>query len=268
MLKDKLVQGIFVQLVGGPTTIIEIGGMRFVTDPTFDRPGTYDVGGRTLTKEAAPALRPESIGDVDAVLLSHDQHVDNLDTAGREWMRDVQRVFTTTEAAGRIPGVTALSNWSSVELARPDGGVLNIMGVPAQHGPDNTQHLVGEVTGFVIFGEGLPTIYVSGDNASLSVVRTIARHFPTIDVAILFCGAAQTPLLDYSNLTLGSDGAARAAQILQAAAVIPVHYEGWAHYTEGAASIRTAFQQSNLEACLHLLGPGEGVKLSPEVYGK
>lgn len=135
----------------------------------------------------------------------------------------VETIFTTTEAAGRIPGVTALPNWSSVDFVRPNGGVLTITGVPAQHGPDNSQHLVGEVTGFVITGDGLPTIYVSGDNASLAVVRTIAERFPSIDVAILFCGAAQTPLLDYSNLTLGSEGAAKAAQILQAGTVIPVH---------------------------------------------
>ena len=104
-------QEVSVELVGGPTTIIEIGGLCFVTDPTFDLPRTYDVGGRSLTKNRAPSLNPESIGPVEAVLLSHDQHVDNLDVKGREWMTGVQTVFSRTEAAGRIPGVMALSNW-------------------------------------------------------------------------------------------------------------------------------------------------------------
>ncbi|QQE78344.1 MBL fold metallo-hydrolase [Alicyclobacillus sp. SO9] len=254
-----------VQLVGGPTTIIESGGLRFVTDPTFDPPTTYDVGGRTLTKTTSPSVNPESIGAVDAVLLSHHQHVDNLDTKGRDWMTGVQTIFTTTEAADRIPGVVALPNWNSVNITRPNGEVLKVTGVPAQHGPDNTQHLVGEVTGFVISGEGLQTIYVSGDNASLSVVRTIADRFPSVDVAILFCGAAQTPLLENRNLTLGSEDAAKAAQILQARRVIPVHYEGWAHYTEGTESIRFAFEKMGIENCLHLLKPGERVNLFHEI---
>ncbi|GAA4096207.1 hypothetical protein [Nonomuraea soli] len=43
-----------------------------------------------------------------------------------------------------------------------------------QHGPDGTEHLVGEVTGFVLSGEGLPVVDVSGDNASLEVVKRIA----------------------------------------------------------------------------------------------
>lgn len=258
---------ISVQLVGGPTVVIEIGGLRFVTDPTFDPPGTYDVGGRILTKTAVPAMAPEDIGTVDAVLLSHDQHVDNLDVKGRAWMSGVQTVFTTTEAAGRIPGVTALENWKSADIVRPSGGALRITGVPAQHGPDNTEHLVGEVTGFVISGDGLPTVYVSGDNASLRVVRTIAQRFPFIDVAILSCGAARTALLDYQNLTLGSEDAAQAAKVLQARMVIPVHYEGWNHYTEGAESLRNAFAGIGFQERLCLLEPGERVIVPRSVPG-
>jgi CspA family cold shock protein len=43
--------------------------------------------------------------------------------------------------------------------------------VPALHGPEGSEHLVGEVTGFVLAGPGLPTVYVSGDNASLDFRR-------------------------------------------------------------------------------------------------
>jgi L-ascorbate metabolism protein UlaG (beta-lactamase superfamily) len=67
--------------------------------------------------------------------------------------------------------VRVLPNWERTELTGPDGGTLFLTGVPAQHGPDGSEHLVGEVTGFVVSGPGLPTVYVSGDNASLDVVR-------------------------------------------------------------------------------------------------
>src|SRR3984957_18912441 len=72
-----------IQLVGGPTAVLDVGGLRLVTDPTFDSPGSYPVpDGPTLTKLAAPALTAAEIGRPDAVLLSHDQHADNLDRAG------------------------------------------------------------------------------------------------------------------------------------------------------------------------------------------
>ncbi len=31
-----------VTLIGGPAAIIELAGLRFLTDPTFDDPGDYE----------------------------------------------------------------------------------------------------------------------------------------------------------------------------------------------------------------------------------
>ena len=45
-----------VRLVGGPTVVLEVGGVRLITDPTFDPPGSYDTGrGFSLTKLHGPA---------------------------------------------------------------------------------------------------------------------------------------------------------------------------------------------------------------------
>jgi L-ascorbate metabolism protein UlaG (beta-lactamase superfamily) len=63
-------------LVGGPTVLIEIAGLRILTDPTFDPPGQYDSRGIVLEKTVGPAVSADEIGAVDAVLLSHDQHFD------------------------------------------------------------------------------------------------------------------------------------------------------------------------------------------------
>jgi hypothetical protein len=71
---------------------------------------------------------------------------------------------------------------------------LRITGVPAQHGLAGTEHLTGEVRGFVLSGDGLPTVYIGGDNASLGVVREVADHAGPIDVAVLFAGRARSPL--------------------------------------------------------------------------
>jgi L-ascorbate metabolism protein UlaG (beta-lactamase superfamily) len=94
-------------------------------------------------------------------------------------------VLSTASARERLGGpVRVLGNWESYEL----GGGVRVTGVPAQHGPDGSEHLVGEVTGFVVEGEGLPRVYVSGDNASLDVVRGVAGRFGPVDVAVLFAG--------------------------------------------------------------------------------
>ena len=81
-----------ITLIGGPTALIEIDGFRLLTDPTFDAPGAYQLPHVKLEKLTGPALGADAIGDVDAVLLSHDQHADNLDHFGQGF-------------SGRKPGV-------------------------------------------------------------------------------------------------------------------------------------------------------------------
>jgi hypothetical protein len=71
--------------------------------------------------------------------------------------------------------------WDHIALPRPDGDELEVTSVPARHGPDGTTDITGEVTGFVLSGAGIPIISISGDNASLDVVRAVAGRFPRID---------------------------------------------------------------------------------------
>ncbi|MEU3187651.1 MBL fold metallo-hydrolase [Streptomyces sp. NPDC006923] len=261
-------RGIRIESVGGPTAILEIGGVRLITDPTFDEPQEYDFGpGRVLAKTAPSALGPDEVGPVDAVLLSHDQHVDNLDVSGRAYLAQVPLVLTTASAAERLGGASrAAAPWEHLDLPRPDGRALRVTWVPALHGPEGTEHIVGEVTGFVLSGEGVPTVYVSGDNASLDVVRAVSERFRRIDVAVLFAGAGRTGLID-GYLTLTSHQSARAARVLGAAHVVPVHFDMWRHFTEGAPELAEAFDEAGLRDRLTLLAPGESTVVAATPVG-
>lgn len=247
-----------VRYVGGPTAVLEIGGHRLLTDPTFDGPGDYPVGSRTLTKTAGPAVEPEGLGRIDAVLLSHDQHPDNLDRRGRGLLARVPLTLSTPPAGQRLGGnVRPLRAWESADLEREGVALLRVTAVPALHGPPGSEHLVGEVTGFVLAGAGLPTVYVSGDNASLDLVRETADRLGPVDVALIFAGGARTALLGDAYLTLPSEGAVEAARILGARHVVPIHFEGWAHFSQGRDTLRDAFAGSELADRLHLLEPAE-----------
>ncbi|MYW63600.1 MBL fold metallo-hydrolase [Streptomyces sp. SID8379] len=250
-----------VRYIGGPTAVLELAGLRLLTDPTFDAPGAYPIGARALVKTVGPALTAEATGPVDVVLLSHDQHPDNLDRAGRTLLADAPLILTTTAATDRLdhPDARALPNWRHIDLPRPDGGRLRITGVPALHGPEGSEPLVGEVTGFVLSGDDLPTVYVSGDNASLDRVRQIADRFPTIDVALLFAGAARTPIVPDAPLTLTSADAAEATRILNARHIVPLHFEHWGHFTQDGTTLTKAFAEAGLSERLHLLSPGATV---------
>ncbi|GAA2266428.1 hypothetical protein GCM10010430_59310 [Kitasatospora cystarginea] len=122
-----------VRAAGGPTAVLELGGLRLLTDPTFDAPGAYtSPSGSVLTKTAGPGLRPKELGRIDAVLLSHDQHADNLDEGGRALLPTVPVVVTTPDGAARLGGnAHPLAPWAHVDLQRPGGATpLRVTGVP------------------------------------------------------------------------------------------------------------------------------------------
>jgi L-ascorbate metabolism protein UlaG (beta-lactamase superfamily) len=84
-----------VLYLGGPTAIIEAGGYRFMTDPTFDPAGSrYSLGGGAVNLEKSQGPAGTDIGKIDFVLLSHDQHPDNLDESGRTLLKSVAHTFT------------------------------------------------------------------------------------------------------------------------------------------------------------------------------
>ena len=87
-------------VVGGPTTVLDLGGLRIVSDPTFDAPGPHGY----LTKITGPAITEQQLGPVDLVLISHDNHPDNLDDRGRALALAAPLALTTTSGAGRLAG--------------------------------------------------------------------------------------------------------------------------------------------------------------------
>jgi L-ascorbate metabolism protein UlaG (beta-lactamase superfamily) len=247
-----------VTLTGGPTALVELGGARFLVDPTFDPPGDHPVGDRVLTKTGGPALPAADLLPVDAVLLSHDQHPDNLDVAGRALLADVPLVLTTERAAQRLGGTArALRTGETVAV-----GDVQVTAVPARHGPEGAEALAGPVTGFVLAGEGLPTVYVSGDNAALECVDDVAAAFPRIDVAVLFAGAARTALFDRAPLTLTAADAAEAVRRLGSPRVVLVHVDQWAHFSEDRDDVVRALTAAGLADRLVDTPPGVRVGVS------
>jgi L-ascorbate metabolism protein UlaG (beta-lactamase superfamily) len=232
-----------VTLTGGPTLLLEVGPVRLLADPTFDPPGEYPLGGgRVLTKTQPAALTAADLGPVDAVLLSHDQHPDNLDTAGRAALAAAPLVLTTAAAAERLGGTArALGVGETVPV-----GPVQVTGARAEHGPPGAERLTGPVTGFVLSGAGLPTVYVSGDNASLDCVDEVAAAFGRVDVAVLFAGAARTALFDGAPLTLTGADVAEAVRRLDAGRVVVVHVDSWAHFSEDRDDVRAALDAAGL----------------------
>jgi len=244
-----------ITLIGGPTALIEIDGFRLLTDPTFDGPGSYQLAHVKLEKLDGPAMPADAVGVIDAVLLSHDQHSDNLDHSGKAFLARAKRVLTTEAGARRLGGhAEGFAPWASTELGK-GGAKLTITATPARHGPAGIEPLSGDVIGFVVASskEGSRPIYVSGDTTWFDGVAEVAKRF-SCGVVLPFAGAAQTrgPF----HLTMDTNDTIETARAFADAVIVPVHTDGWAHFRQNANDLRLTFDALGFGKRLKLLEPG------------
>jgi L-ascorbate metabolism protein UlaG (beta-lactamase superfamily) len=247
MLSDE----IKITYIGGPTALFEVAGLRFLTDPTFDPAGSeYKTQIYTLHKLSCPKINPADLGSIDFVLLSHDHHFDNLDNAGRILLAKVKKVYTTAAGAKRLGNnAIGIENWESINIAANDGRTLQITGTPARHGPAGGDR--GPVTGFALNFKGEDeAVYISGDTVWYEGAAETAKRF-NVKIAVLFMGAAIVKEVGMQPLTMTADEGVLAAQHFPGAKIIPLHFEGWGHFSESYNEIQNSFKKAGIEDRLY-----------------
>ena len=251
--------------VGGPTAVIEVGPWRLLTDPTLDPAGEhYRFGwGTGSRKLSGPAIPREAIGPVDAVLLSHDHHDDNLDRTGRELLATVPRVITTVAGARRLgANAQGLAPWAQTTLEQDGRCTLRVTATPARHGPPLSRPLVGHVIGFVLEWEGQRhgAFWISGDTVWFAGVPEVGRRFD-IGTALLHLGGVRFPITGPLRYTMNAAEGVRTVRELGIGTVLPIHYEGWSHFREGRAEVEQEFDRAGLGERLTWLPPGEATRI-------
>src|SRR5579871_3771647 len=117
-MSHNSVRQLYLTHIGGPTILIEIGSLRLLTDPTFEAEGyQYQAGTQIIRKTTSPRIPASALPPLDAVLLSHDQHGDNLDPAGRALLSQARQTLTTPAGAVRLGGnAQGVNPWQTVTL--------------------------------------------------------------------------------------------------------------------------------------------------------
>jgi L-ascorbate metabolism protein UlaG (beta-lactamase superfamily) len=230
--------------VGGPTVLIEAAGWRILTDPTFDAPGRkYRFGwGTSSVKVAGPAIAAADVGPIDAILLTHDHHDDNLDAAGRALLPAAGVVVTTASGAARLGGATrGLANWQTTVLEAPDKPAIEVRATPCRHGPPLSHPLVGDVIGFGLRWDDQEhgALWISGDTVLYDGVREVADRLE-VDTAILHLGGVQFPVTGPLRYTMTAHDAIALYALIRPRTAIPIHYEGWKHFKEGRDEVERA----------------------------
>ncbi|WP_239151786.1 MBL fold metallo-hydrolase [Virgisporangium aurantiacum] len=231
--------------IGGPTALIEVAGWRLLTDPTFDPAGrTYAFGwGTSSRKLTDPALAVDALGPIDAVLLTHDHHGDNLDDAGRGLLPSAGVVVTTESGAVRLGGgARGLAPWATTTLDGPGRPAITVTATPCRHGPPLSRPIVGDVVGFALSWDGQRhgALWISGDTVLYGGVRQVADRVP-IGLALLHLGGVRFPVTGPIRYTMTARDAVTLIGRVRPHTVVPVHYEGWKHFRQRRAAIEREF---------------------------
>jgi L-ascorbate metabolism protein UlaG (beta-lactamase superfamily) len=234
--------------IGGPTVLIEVGGWRLLTDPTFDRPGRrYSFGwGASSRKLAGPSIPVEEVGEIDAILLSHDHHGDNLDTAGRTLLPLAGTVVTTTSGAARVgERAKGLEPWDVARLETSGRPTIEIPATPCRHGPAHAHFIIGDAVGFALRWEAQRdgVLWISGDTVLYDGVREVADRIH-VHTALLHVGAVRFPVTGPLRYTMTARDAVELCGLIRPHRAIPLHYEGWKHFTQGRSAIEREFAGS------------------------
>jgi L-ascorbate metabolism protein UlaG (beta-lactamase superfamily) len=213
--------GLRATWLGHSTVLIEIDGMRLLTDPVWsERASPVGFAG---PKRFQPVPVPiAKLPPIDAVLISHD-HYDHLDRATVLQLRDVPFVTSLgvgahLESWGIAPErIIELDWWESVEL-----GPLTITAAPSQHfsgrgvGDRNrtlwsSLAVRGPRHGF----------FFSGDTGLTEDYREIQDRLGRFDLVMLEVGAFHPA---WGTIHLGPENALKALDLLGGGVFLPIHW--------------------------------------------
>jgi L-ascorbate metabolism protein UlaG (beta-lactamase superfamily) len=140
--------------IGTATTLLRLGPFTLLTDPNFLHQGQRAWLGRGLTAKrlTEPALDPDDLPELDAVVLSH-LHGDHWDRVAHAHLAKDVPILTTPHAARRLRArgrrTLGMRTWESTSTTR-DGMRLTVTALPGRHAPRPVSRLLPPVMGTML----------------------------------------------------------------------------------------------------------------------
>ena len=171
------------------------------------------------------------------VLLTHDHHADNLDDAGRALLPSAGTVVTTAPGAKRLGGgATGSRRGRRRGSTAPVEPTIEVTATPCRHGPPLSHPIIGDVIGFALSWDGSTGCCGSRATPCSTTASAPSPNGSRSDAA-LHLGGVRFGITGPVRYTMTAHEAIELCRLLRPRTAIPVHYEGWSHFTEGRDAI-------------------------------
>ncbi len=257
-----------ITYVGHATLLIEVGGVRFLTDPNFDRKL-----GKFLPRVSAPGVALEALPPLDAILLTH-AHADHLS------FDSLDRLPHNVPLLAPVPVARWLAarGYAHAEALAP-GRVRDVGGVKvyaaaathrgARYGVDRWR---GAANMYLLDAAAGGSVFFAGDTALMPdshamVDERVTRSGRRLDVALLPIGHAPAWKFNFRRGHLTSADALELFARLDARHFIPYHWGTFRHVTSGAHDairrLRAQVGGHARGADVRIVEPGGTFELAP-----
>lgn len=245
--------GLRATWLGHSTVLIEIDGLRVLTDPVW---GTRASPSRLAgPKRFQPVPAPlRGLPPLDLVLVSHD-HYDHLDYPTIRELARLPVPFVTSlgvgahlEAWGVPPErIVELDWWESYTLPHAD---LTVHAAPSQHfSGRGLKDRNATLWSSLVVQSARHRVFFSGDTGLTTEYAAIRQRFGPFDLVMLEVGAFHPA---WGDIHLGPENALKALALLGGGPFLPIHW--------GTFALAMHDWDQPAETLL-ALGPGSGAQL-------
>jgi L-ascorbate metabolism protein UlaG (beta-lactamase superfamily) len=257
--------GLRATWLGHSTMLLEIGGLRVLTDPVWGpRASPSRLAGPKRFQPVPVPLR--NMPPIDVVVVSHD-HYDHLDypTIRELAKRDVP--FVTSLGVGahleawgvRPERIVELDWWDSHRLPGAD---LTITAAPSQHFSGRSlKDRNATLWSSMVIGSERHTVFFSGDTGLTTEYEVIRDRFGPFDLVMLEVGAFHPA---WGDIHLGPDNALKALSLLGGGPFLPIHWGTFSLAMHAWDQPAEALLESGPAAGAQLVMPRLGEPIEPD----
>ena len=261
-----------ITYIGHATLLLEIAGVRLLTDPNFE-----PKLGRFLSRVSAPGIALDALPPLDALLLTH-AHADHLSFKSLDQLpRDIPLYAPPALARWLVHKgyrqAVPLEAKGSVTLA---DGQVRIHAERATH--QGSRYVLDRwrrAANMYLVESDQESLFFAGDTALTSSTHRLVEQVlwsagRQLDLALLPIGYAPAWKPGFRRGHLTGQDAVTLFEILHARAMMPYHWGTFRHVTATAYDaidrLRTHLAQHEARDRVHVIEPGESLVLGPGTH--